>query len=872
MKIVNQRIFEGRNIYSHKKVMRLDVDLEGFCETPSKDIQGFNEKLIELIPELYEHRCGIDEDHGFYTRLIEGTYLAHICEHMIIALHNRIGINVSYGKAREIYGDNYYIIFEYEYPKAGLAIAHLAIELVNSIIANVAMNLSVRVDMIRSILKNEMRGPSTDSIYNEAVKAKMPLINIGNGTYQIGYGKRARIFGATIGSNTKCIAVDICCDKMLTKNILEMNSLPVAMGDKVTDTISLLKLAEKIGYPVVLKPQYGSKGAGVCVNIKNEIELLECYTNLKDKKIEDIIIEEYVEGKDYRVCVINYKVVAVSHRTAPYVIGNGEKSIKKLIDELNSNPMRGDGHEKPLTKIKLDKHLDGVLRKHRLDINYVPSDGQKVYLRENANISTGGFAEDCTDLISDENRRICERVARAIGLDICGIDISTNNIAKSLNNYGIIIEVNAAPGIRMHEFPSKGPKREVAKEILKTMYNGRVSNIPVIAVTGTNGKTTTTRLISYVISRIGYTVGMTSTDGVVIGNEFIHKGDDTGFESARSVLINKEVDVAVLETARGGIIRNGLAYDLADVGIITNIKEDHLGIDNMNDINDLMFVKSLVAEAIKDDGYIVVNGDDEYCEAILGRAAKRNNAKSIIFSMDKNNRFIKENIEKGYPCIYVEDNFITAYNRNKTYRICDLRYMPLTMEGKLKHNIYNALAACAGLVGMGVDYVMIAKGFLEFKSDEKDNSGRFNIYEIEGREIILDYGHNLDGYKAIIESLEAMGKKNIRAIIGMPGDRSDKNIRDIGKICAESFDKLYIKEDDDKRGRKTNEVASLLLEGAKKAGIDSKNISIILDEADALAKAYEESEVGDTIILFFENHNKVVNKLKLLKKQHRERA
>lgn len=871
MKIINQRIFEGRNIYSHKKVMRLDVDLEGFCETPSKAIDGFNEKLIELIPELYEHRCGIDEDHGFYTRLIEGTYLAHICEHIIIALHNRIGIDVSYGKAREIVGNKYYIIFEYKYPKVGSSIAHLAVEIINSIIAKVTMNLPARIDMIKTILLNEMRGPSTDSIYNEAIKANMPVMNIGNGTYQIGYGKMARIFGATIGSNTKCIAVDICCDKMLTKNILEMNSLPVAIGDKVTDTISLLKLAEKIGYPVVLKPQYGSKGLGVCVNIQNEIELLEAYTGLKEKT-EDIIIEEFVEGKDYRVCVVDYKVVAVAHRSAPYVIGDGVKSIKRLIDELNSSPMRGDGHEKPLTKIKLDKHLDGVLKRHKLDINYIPSEGQKVYLRENANISTGGFAEDCTDLISEENKKICERVARAIGLDICGIDISTNNIAKSLNDYGIIIEVNAAPGIRMHEFPSVGPKREVAKEILKTMYKNGVSNIPVIAITGTNGKTTTTRLISYVISRVGYNVGMTSTDGVVVGNEFIHRGDDTGFESARSVLINKDVDVAVLETARGGIIRNGLAYDLADVGIITNIKEDHLGIDNMNDTNDLMFVKSLVAEAIKDDGYLVVNGDDEYCGAILERASKRNKAKSIVFSMDKNNDFIKANMEKGYPCVYVEEDFIVAYNRNKSYRICDLRYMPLTMQGKLKHNIYNALAACAGLIGIGIDYVMIAKGFLEFKSDEKDNSGRFNVYEIEGREIILDYGHNLDGYKAIIESLKAMGKKNIKAIIGMPGDRTDKSIKEIGRICGQNFEKLYIKEDDDKRNRKTNEVADLLLEGAKESGIESTNVSIILDEADALARAYEESEEGDTIILFFENHKKVVNKLKLLKKQYRERA
>ena len=859
MKIKNQRVFEGKSIYSHKKVIRMDVDLEGFHETPSKDIKNFNDNLLKAIPELKEHRCGIDEEQGFCIRLKEGTYLAHICEHIIIALQNRVGINVAYGKARVIKDDLYYIIFQYEYKNTALAIADLAIDLINSLILGKELDISERVKTIEKILVKEVIGPSTKAIYDSAKRLGMPVLELGEGVYQIGYGKKGRVFSATIGSNTSAMGVDICCDKFLTKKILEMNSLPVARGCKVSDTIELLKKAEEIGYPLVLKPQFGSKGAGVCVNIKNELELIKAFSNLL-LKTEDIILEEFVEGRDYRVCVVDYKVVAVSHRTPPYIIGNGKDSIKDLILEINRDERRGEGHEKPLTKIKLDEELDNNLKKHKLDINSILKDGEKVYLRENANLSTGGFAEDCTHLISEENIKICERTAKALGMDICGIDISTNNIAKSLEEYGVIIEVNAAPGIRMHEVPSNGEKQNVADAILRTMYPTGISNIPVISVTGTNGKTTTTRLIAYVISLMGYTIGMTSTDGVVIGKEFIHRGDDTGAESAKSVLINKEVDYAVLETARGGIVKKGLAYEAADVGVITNISDDHLGIDGIDSVDELAFAKSLVIEAIKKDGYAVINGDDKYCMFMLERA-KKYGAKTIIYSMDKENKFIQANMRLGRPVVYKDEEFIVVNNDGKEYKICDYRYMPLTMGGNLKHNIYNALAACGALVGIGMDYVIISKGFLNFKSDEIFNSGRFNIYNVEDREIIFDYGHNIGGYNAIIESLKAMNKKNVSAIIGVPGDRNNSTIEKIGEISAQYFSKIYVKEDIDKRNRAENEVAQLLIEGIKKVRPNLENISVILDETDALEIAFNNSKKGDTIIIFYEDYNRVLKKL-----------
>ena len=796
--------------------------------------------------------------------------MAHICEHMIIALQNRLGINVAYGKAREIKEDFYYLIFEYKHKKTALASINLAVDIINSLINKVNIDIDKRIELIEKILVKEMMGPSTKAIYNSAKRSNMPVMEIGEGVYQIGYGKKGRVFSATIGANTSAIAVDICCDKYLTKKVLSMNSIPVANGCKVRNTIELLKSAQKIGYPVVLKPQFGSKGAGVCVNIKTEVELVKAFSSLIEKT-KDIILEEYVEGRDYRVCIIDYKVVAVAHRVPPQVVGDGINSIKDLILELNKDTRRGNGHERPLTKIKLDEELDNNLKKHKLDINSILKKDEKLCLRENANLSTGGFAEDCTNLISEENIKICERAAKALGLDICGLDISTNNIAKSLNDYGIIIEANAAPGIRMHEIPVNGEQRNVSDAILSTMYPTGISNIPIISITGTNGKTTTTRLISYVISLMGYNVGMTSTDGVVIGNEFIHVGDDTGAESAKSVLLNRDVDYAVLETARGGIVKQGLAYELADIGVITNISDDHLGIDGINTVDELAFTKSLVVEAIKKDGYAVINGDDKYCKFMIERASKYG-VKAIIYSMNKKNKFIQNNIKEGVPVIYKNEEFIVVQNKGKEYKICDYRYMPLTMNGMLKHNIYNALAACGALVGIGMDYVIISKGFLKFKSDEIFNSGRFNIYNVDGREIIFDYGHNISGYKAIVESLEAMGRKNVSAIIGVPGDRSNSNIKTIGKISAKNFAKIYVKEDIDRRNRDINEVAEILVDGIKSVRKNLENTFVILDEADALETAFNNSDAGDTIIVFYEDYKKVLKKLNTLSKTHEVRA
>lgn len=855
MKIVKKRIYEGKNIYSHKKCIRIDVDLEGYSEIPSKKIPNFNFNIVEILPELKKHRCGIDEEGGFVKRLEEGTYLAHICEHCIIAIQNILGMDVSYGKAREIKGELYYIIVQYEYENTAIEIINLAVDLINSLIKSSPINFNGRLQEIKQTLQRETIGPSTRSICDAAKNYGLPVTELGkSGIYQIGYGKQGRIIEAAISNKTNCVGVDISCDKFLTKQLLDIQNIPVAEGRKVFNIIGLLREAEFIGYPVVIKPQYGNKGKGVMLNLKNEKELIKAYTSLL-KITKDIIIEKYVKGNDYRICVVDYKVVAASLRVVPFVIGDGKSNIKALINILNNDPLRGQDHEKPLTTIKFDKELCNCLYRQNMSLDYIPNKGEKVILRENANLSTGGIAVDCTDDVCDENIDYCIRAAKALGLDICGVDICTEDISIPIDKQnGIVMEVNAAPGIRMHHFPSQGKKRDVGKAIVDMLYEGRPSNIPVISVTGTNGKTTTTRMIGHVLKMMGMTTGITSTDGIYINDKCIHKGDDSGFNSAKTLLLNRDVEAVVLETARGGIVRRGLAYDLADVAVITNITNDHLGLDGIDSMEDLMFVKSLVGEEVKENGYTVINADDKYSKRILDRIS----CEKIYFSKSKDNELIKENINNGKIAVFIEDNNICVINNHRKYLIMSIDELPISYNGILTYNIENAMAACAALVGLNIDYCMISKGFSDFMPCD-DNEGRFNMFEYYGRKVILDYGHNIEGYKAVLSCMNKLKTKNrLIGVVGVPGDRQDNVIKEIGEICCEYLDEIIIKEDKDRRGRSIGEVSQLLKISMLKNS-NKKNVKVYLDEVDALEYAIKISKKDDIIIVFYENIEPLLN-------------
>ena len=855
MKIVNLKAFQGRNIYSHKKCIRLKLDLEGYCEIPSKDIYNFNDSLINMLPELAKHRCGIDEERGFIKRLTEGTYLAHITEHIIIALHNMLGVEISYGKSREVSGDNYYVIHEYEYKNTGIEAGIIAVDIINSLINKESFDFNLRFNKLKETLISEQLGVSTLNICNEAKNKGIPILKIGeHSMFQLGYGKYSRIIQATLGSDTSAIAVDIAQDKLLTKEILELHCLPVARGIKVESKIDAILFANDIGYPVVLKPQFGNQGKGVIANIKHEEELVDAY-ELLIKDYNDILLEKHINGRDYRVCSIYGDIVAVSERIPPYILGDGINSIQKLIENINEDSRRGEGHEKELTKIRIDDALITYLNQKNYSLETIVPKKEKLNLKDNANLSTGGFAIDCTDLICEENIEICKRTASAIGLDICGIDLRCEDISNPLDHKGAIIEVNAAPGIRMHHNPCLGTKRNVAGHIVDKLFKDIPRNIPLVSVTGTNGKTTTTRLTAHILSIAGYTVGMTTTSGIYIDGKCIFKGDTTGHKSALAVLTNKNVDAAVLETARGGLIRDGLAYDLADVGVITNITEDHLGIDGVYTIDDLAKVKALVGEAVKEDGYVVINGDNDMSISILHRLM----SKLIIFSKDKDNEVMQSNIKKGGCGVYVDGDNIIIQKGTSTEKLIDIKSIGIAMKGILKYNIENAMAACGAAVGLGIDYDIIRQGLKSFYCNQDQNPGRFNMYFVDNTMVVLDYGHNIEGYKCVLDGLNHIKHNKLIGVIGVPGDRPDSHILEVGKCAGENFDYIFIKEDEDKRGRAKGEVADILEKGVLSAKFPCMSIKKVLEETEAFKVALDFAGPEDIVIVFFEKQEPLID-------------
>ncbi|MDF2883462.1 MAG: cyanophycin synthetase [Clostridiaceae bacterium] len=850
MKIENARVFKGRNIHAHKKCIALEVNLEGYENIPSNEIDGFNEALLKILPELNDHRCGIDEEHGFVKRLDEGTYLGHICEHIILALQNKIGIPSAYGKTRRIKDDYYTIVFQYEYEKTALACGNIAVDMINTIIGKKPFNFEGKMDELVNILRAEEIGPSTKSIIEEAKKRGIPVIKTGEGSmFQLGYGKNSKVIEATIGCNTSAVAVDCACDKLITKEILYNQYIPIADGGKVRNPIDLIYMANKIGFPVVLKPRFGNQGKGVYVNIKNEKQLVEYYNELSST-YKEIIIEKYIQGSDYRVCVVDGKVVAAAQRIPPYVVGDGTHNIDELIKILNKDSRRGEGHEKPLTKVKADEDLINYIKKKNYNLYDVLPKGERLFLRENANLSTGGISIDCTDEICKDNIELCQRCASAIGLDICGIDVCCKDIKESIKNNGAVIEVNAAPGIRMHHYPYSGKSRNVAKAIVDMLFKDINKQIPLVAVTGTNGKTTTTRLISYILKASGYSVGMTSTGGIYINDECIDMGDTTGYDSALTILMNKNVDAAVLECARGGLIRNGLAYDLADVGVITNITEDHLGLNGIETLDELASVKSLVAEAVKDDGYVVLNADDHMSMTILPRIK----SKIIMFSKSMDNEYLRKNLENNGIGIYINGDYIVLEQNSNIYPMVKINEIPMTLGGILEYNSENAMAACAALIGLGIDKEVIKSGLKSFYGNEECNPGRFNIYEVQDLKVILDYGHNIEGYKAVLKGAKKIPHNKLIGVIGVPGDRTNSSVLEVGRIAANNFDYIYIKEDQDKRGRKCGEIAELLKQGVLSTGFDKNKIKIIISEEQALNEAIDNGNENDLIITFFEKY------------------
>lgn len=861
MKLLSIRVYSGRNIYSHWPVVRADVDLGKYVDIPTCDIYGFNEKLLSILPGLKTHKCSKGYLNGFCERLETGTYLAHVMEHMALEIQNMLGYDLRFGKTRYLQNDTvYFMVFSSANDIVGYESAKLAFDIIDSLLNNTQIDIKKRLSYIETKSNESELGPSTSAIVKEAHKRKIPTIRIGeNSMVQLGYGKYHKKIQATMTSQTSCMSVDIACDKGLTNNLLRSHGLPVPEGKVVNTVEEAVIEAESLGLPVVVKPYNGNQGKGVSLNLSSTSEIERAFEIAKQHS-EKILVEKFIEGKHYRIAVVGDKVIAASERIAAHVIGNGINTIKELIDIENSNPLRGEGHQKPLTKIKIDDVMLLILDKIKMNINSIPKAGEIVYLRENDNLSTGGIGIDVTDEIHPYNVKLALKAAQVIGLDVAGIDITTKDISKPIvENLGAIIEVNACPGIRMHHYPSKGKPRNVAKAIVDLLFpEDTIHSVPVISVTGTNGKTTTTRMIAKILKNNNMTVGMTSTGGVYIDNELVIEGDTTGPRSAEVVLMDKNIDVAVLETARGGIVKKGLGYDLADVGLITNIGDDHIGIDGINTLEDMADAKSLIVEAVKPDGYSVINGDDIFAE----RIAKRASGNIIYFSQNPNNSLIIHHKNNGKKAVYLKENIIYIFDGKKEVPVINVANIPATFGGALEHNIENSLAAVAVSYGIGIDTTIISKGLSEFHTDAINNLGRFNVFEVADFRVIVDYGHNIGGYSRVLNGLKKMKINRLVGVIGVPGDRTDISILKVGELSGKCFDQIYIKEDRDLRGRKAGEVAELLKKGCMLGKLSDQQINIELDEKEALMKAMENAKAGDTIIIFYEEYQPLVNTIK----------
>ncbi|KFC20209.1 cyanophycin synthetase [Chryseobacterium sp. FH1] len=847
MKIEKIQVLRGPNIWSitRKKLIQMRLDLEETEHFPTNKIDGFRERIEKLLPSLISHRCSEGCEGGFFKRVEMGTWMGHVIEHIALEIQTLAGMDVGFGRTRETKTPGVYnVVFNYKEEQAGIFAAEEAVRIAECLMSAEEYDIEKCIHNLKELRESERLGPSTGSIVEEAVSRRIPWIRLGkNSLVQLGYGINQQRFQATITGNTSSIAVDIACNKELTKKMLEDAAIPVPSGSLVVDEEGLDLAIRKIGYPIVIKPLDGNHGKGASINV-NDYETAVVGLTHAQQYSRKVIVEKYITGFDFRVLVINHKMVAAARRVPAHVVGDGELSIQELIDKENTDPRRGYGHENVLTEIDVDKDTNELLEKLNYTLETIPQKGEIVYLKSTANLSTGGTSIDVTDMIHPENVQMAERVSRIIGLDVCGIDIMAENLTQPLKESGgAILEVNAAPGFRMHLAPSEGLPRNVAAPVVDMLYPpGKEFRIPIIALTGTNGKTTTTRILAHIVKNNGKRVGFTTSDGIYIQNTLLQKGDTTGPQSAEFILKDPTVEFAVLETARGGILRSGLGFGTCDIGVLTNIKEDHLGISDIHNLKDLTRVKRVVLDSVKKDGWCVLNADDEYSMRLVDDLK----SKIALFSLDENNPHIKRFAKEGkITCVY-EEGFVTIKKGEWKIRIERVKNIPITMEGKAKFMIANVLAASLAAYVYGFEIPNIALALTTFIPSAQLTPGRLNIFNFKNFKVMIDFAHNPAGYEAIEDFLKSVEANKKIGIISGVGDRRDGDIREIGKIAGRMFDHIIIRNEKHLRGRPEEEINGLIIEGIQEA---NRNISYecIPKEIDALKHAMSLAEEGTFI-------------------------
>ena len=850
MKILEINAMRGPNYWSvrrHKLIVMV-LDLGKMEEFPSNKVPGFSDRLKKMFPSMYSHRCSVGTPGGFFERVDEGTWMGHIIEHIALEIQTLAGMDTGFGRTRG-YGDKgvYNVVFSYMEESVGRYAAKTAVSICEALIAAEDYDMDNDIQHMRELREAERLGPSTGSIVEEAESRGIPWIRLNKYSLcQLGYGANQKRIQATVTSETSSIGVELACDKEDTKDLLEQAEIAVPRGDIISKESSLEEACKYVGYPLVIKPIDGNHGRGITVNINTYEEALEAYNEAKEVS-RRVIVEKYITGEDYRLLVINNVLVAAAKRTPAHVIGDGESTIEDLIIDVNRDPRRGFGHEKVLTQITINNLTKTIIEDAGYTLNSVLPKDKKLILKDTANLSTGGTAEDITDIVHPANVSMAERISKIIDLDICGIDIMTTDISKPLSETGgAVLEVNAGPGFRMHLAPTTGLPRNVASPVVDKLFpnQGNTGRIPIVAITGTNGKTTTSRLIAHMAKLKGFRVGYTTSDGVYIQNRLLMKGDCTGPASAEFVLRDPTVNFAVLECARGGLLRAGLGFANCDVAVVTNVAADHLGLKGIHTIEQLAKVKGVLPETVLPDGYAILNADDD-----LVYEMRRNLTCNLaLFSMDEDNPRIKALQRKGGITAVYENGYVTLCRGAWKMRIMRAEEIPLTYGGKADFMIQNVLAAVIAANVRGISIEDMKAGLETFIPSPSQTPGRLNLFEFENFKILLDYAHNPAGMRALkkfTDKLECTVKVGIIAGIG---DRRVEDNNEMGGIAADMFDEIIIRQDKRLRGKTEEELIKMLKDGIIKKD-STKKITIIPSERDAIIHAVKNAQKGSLIIL-----------------------
>lgn len=856
MKIIEMKALRGPNYYSRHPVIHMKLDLQELEERPTDTVPEFKDLIAQVLPSLYEHKCSPGYIGGFFERLVTGTWAGHVVEHVALELQCQAGHDVRFGKTYDTseYGI-YNLVFRYVDEKTGLRAGQMAVDIVENLFEGIITDAAPLIEELKKIAETDQLGPSTQSIVSEAASRGIPFYRLNEGSYvQLGQGKYQRKIQATIADSTSAIGVEIADDKERTKQILSSIGIPVSKGRSVESLEEAYDVAQEIGYPVVVKPLIGNHGRGITVNVENSDHLRIAY-EMASKVYRTCLIEKYIQGFDFRVLVIDGKFVAAALREPAFVIGNGKGTIRELIEEINRDPERGEGHDKNLTRITMDHSTMHVLSLQQLTLDSVLPQNKKIYIKSTANLSTGGTALDVTDKVHPINKLMAERAARAIGLNIMGIDILAESLQVPLEQgTSGVVEVNAAPGFRMHLSPVQGKSRNIAAHVVDMLFPpGTPHSVPICAVTGTNGKTTTTRLISHMLEVSGCIVGMTSTDSVTIDNIPIIKGDYSGPEGAKAVMRDATVDHAVLEVARGGILRRGLGYKEADVGVLLNVTSDHLGEGGIDTLEDLARLKSTVTESVKPDGYSVFNADDPLVLSCVGRTK----ARPILFSHDPGHPALCKNLAKGNFNITVKDGSIILQKSEGDVVIAGVNEIPITFNGKAGFNVANVMAAAGAGFGLGLDEKQIRAGLVSFTASIDQSPGRLNIIDMGSFKVIVDYGHNVEAVHAIGGFIQGfMPGRKIRMAAGV-GNRRTEDIYAYGEALAAYYDQVVL-YDSSPRQRKPGETADIVREGLLKGGLQPNMVTSFLLERDATRAALELARPGDLVVLQADNITQVI--------------